>query len=141
MTILLSSVVVASTAYASNGPEKIVAAPGKAAIEAKESAVTAKDGDVAHIEGLIGGTIGPAELPSITGMPVTGADGETLGMVASVDVAAEEVELRTPDGLTVTMPSVLFGREGEAVIAPTTSQEDIAAMAKTQAMRQDLALL
>lgn len=104
-------------------------------------APAASNGEVATLDGAVAGTIGPAELMGLEGKSVVGAEGESLGMIASIDVGAEEVELRTPEGLIVKLPSALLGMRGDQVVAPTMSPLDVIAMAETQGTDRELALL
>ena len=97
--------------------------------------------EFATLNGAIAGTLAPVDLMKIEGMSVSGADGEALGMVSSIDIGAQEVELRNADGITVTLPSALLGTDGHAIVAPTTSHADVMAMMRTQAAGSEMASL
>ena len=80
-------------------------------------------------------TLSTAQLSRMEGRPVLGGHGERLGYVLAVDHGARLVELQTPRGIGVAMPASLLVEKRGRMTAPTVSQPDVMAMAKTQTGR------
>jgi len=71
----------------------------------------------------------------LEGRTVFGARGERLGYVIAVDTMGHLVELQTPNGIGVAVPSSLIVDNGRRVSAPTISRADMRAMARAQTGR------
>jgi hypothetical protein len=80
-------------------------------------------------------TLSSAQLNRMEGRPVLGGHGERLGYILAVDHGAQLVELQTARGIAVAMPASLLAEKHGRMVAPTVSQPDVMAMAKTQTGR------
>jgi hypothetical protein len=80
-------------------------------------------------------TMNAAQLTRLEGRPVSGAHGERLGYILTVDQGTRMIELQTPKGIAVAMPASLLVEKHGRVMAPTTSRGDVMAMAKAQTGR------
>ena len=68
-----------------------------------------------------------ADLKAIEGKRVLGTSGELLGIIGKVDEQAKTVELKTPSGAIVSLPTDVLTEDGDALSAPM-SRGDILAM-------------
>jgi hypothetical protein len=70
----------------------------------------------------------PLDLKSMEGKRVLGKSRELLGYVGKVDEQAKTVELKTPSGAIVSLPSDVLIEDNDALAAPSLSRGDIIAM-------------
>ena len=69
-----------------------------------------------------------ADLKAMEGKRVLGKSRELLGHIGKVDEQAKTVELKTPSGAIVSIPTDVLVEDGDALAAPSLSRGDIIAM-------------
>jgi len=69
-----------------------------------------------------------ADLKTMEGKRVLGKNRELLGYIGKVDEQAKTVELKTPSGAIVSLPTDVLVEDDDALAAPSLSRGDIIAM-------------
>jgi hypothetical protein len=69
-----------------------------------------------------------AGLKAMEGKRVLGKNRELLGHIGKVDEGAKTVELKTPSGAIVSLPTDVLVEDNDALAAPSLSRGDIIAM-------------
>ena len=69
-----------------------------------------------------------ANLKAMEGKRVLGKNRELLGLIGKVDEQAKTVELKTPSGAIVSLPTDVLVEDNDALAAPSLSRGDIIAM-------------
>jgi len=70
----------------------------------------------------------PADLKAMEGKRVLGKNRELLGHIGKVDEQAKSVELKTPSGAIVSLPTDVLIEDNDALAAPSLSLGDVIAM-------------
>jgi hypothetical protein len=121
----------ASTADAGSNPDLEAAAQAHNDIALPAAQAEALGGNT--VDGSLTGGLTGEELQATSGKDVTGANGQMIGTILTVDQSKQMAELQMRNGDAVAIPGALLTMENGKVMAPTVSRLDVMAMAKTQA--------